>query len=402
VAGVDLNAALNPAIAGDLYQSTTTPGIWARTFPALSLPLASLAKLDALGNLIVEIPSEHVDSSDNGWLASLDAASGQLNWLEQADLRSQPAGVDSAGNVIVDNGSTLEKLAPDGSLTWSKPIPGSAPHSALTVDGDGNVVLAEQQSFVDGTAELVLQKLDPDGNSAWLSTDQGFAGGIAFMTTGSGGSVAMLAIDDHGGGAEALPTLTLSEFDATGALVFTSSMDAYLPNQSVLGQSAPLSIDAGGNVRVLVAAHPGLVGSGSVDLGLGPIACSAQIVAEFGPDGRLVRNDCLLADSLAPLPSGGFVAVSTLNHEPSVGGVNRDPKDPGDGLITRYDASVRELSTTLTPEPGFQDFNGVIVDAQGAVYVTGFFWGELSLPGDLKLTPVAQSIDSYFVARLGP
>ena len=128
--------------------------------------------------------------------------------------------VDSQGNVIIADGSSVSKYSPTGSFEQN--LYSGSNSSAVAIDSVGNV-------YVGDNAYNTVRKLDPSGNSL-LTLSNGVYQPDA------------IAVDSNGDIYVASRFSTVEEFSATGSLLRTLSTGLSTP--------VSLSLDSAGNLYV--------------------------------------------------------------------------------------------------------------------------------------------------------
>jgi hypothetical protein len=134
-----------------------------------------------------------------------------------------------------------------------------------------------------------------------------------------------------------------------------------------------------------------------------PLDCWEWVLLKFDGSGAPVWNDCIYAQTIAPLPGGGVETAGTAMYtSATVGGQKYEVVDDDDGLLARYDSNGNWMSTACTPEAGRQLFGNVVADPSGMIFLTGLFQTEMKLPDGLTLAPVPGARWTSFVAKLSP
>jgi hypothetical protein len=399
-----------PSLPGTLTQgSTGSQATWARTFPSLAGWIPDLVR-GPHGEILVHVASQRLPRDYSAlayddWLIRFDGATGEMLWIEKV-VPSASMAVDAMGNIVLAWPSLLQKLDGDGSLLWSLPRTAQNGYESVrvVVDGDSNIVLARNE--LDGDplhasqpkGFLALEKLTANGAPIWARQ---FGDGTstlidAIAAIDGANDIVLLApwvegAVDFGGGALSGKNV-LAKFDAAGHHLWSKVVGGFASNYLQIG--TPLVVDAANNIWL-----PNQVG-GPVDIGLGPIFCTPQIVLKFDASGAPLWNKCFLVDYLAVLPDGGFVTSATLRDDYTLGGQHYSPVDDDDGWLARYDDAGTWLKTSCTPEPGYQTFGAIVPDGTGAFILVGASSGGLTLPGNMTLAPVADGVWTSFVAKI--
>ena len=217
-------------MAGTLSEPASARVAWAHTFPGeLTSPPA--VRLGPAGELIANVATHDPDTSmgyaSDEWLMRLDADTGALRWVQEAEPLTGLT-VDTQGNILFVLPTGLQKLDPDGHLLWSRASPtANAYKGVLALDGDDNILIARVEITPSDSEEedpkgsIRLEQFDADGNPRWvhLFGDGTIPLAHAYLTLNRDNSVLLLASETpwvRCSGPAAL-SLTLSPSSRTAA-----------------------------------------------------------------------------------------------------------------------------------------------------------------------------------------
>jgi hypothetical protein len=397
-------------LGGSLYAPGNANVAWAYAFPGEAHTAPEVA-LGPDGELIVlaEIerrPKPAAKLLDDFMLMRLDAASGELLWLDRLDANASLA-LDAQGNIILAQTTRLEKRAPDGTVLWSQARTPEHNHELVNVavDADDHIVLARLELDEDPNDEeadpvgyVELDKLDPDGNPEW---SQSFGDGTTylqetFVTTDGDNDVILLAAGlegpfDFGGGALQTDDV-LAKYDPSGNYLFQTGLGGYGP--TYFPGNSPVQTDAAGNIYLRTED----VGDEDTD----PLSCIRDFY-KYDAMGTRVWKKCIDTDNFATLPDGSFLTASTLHYDITVGNVKCTVLN-GDAfgsetMLARYDAEGNWVATECAAEPGYQVGGNVVPDPSGMFFMTASYNQELTLPDGSILQPV-DDYYTYVVAKV--
>ncbi|HXE57627.1 MAG TPA: SBBP repeat-containing protein [Gemmatimonadales bacterium] len=284
-----------------------------------------------------------------------------------------------------------------------------------------------------GTQDGFLCKLAPDGRSVVFCTYFGNADNVPIrdLALGPGGDIWIVTSDDLGdfpstwfantaqptirGGRDAL----VARISADGSRVVWAT---YLGGSADEGNTNTIRVDRQGNAYVAMFTHsPDAPTPNGFDGSLsGP---SDTYVAKLSADGSTLLYATYVGGSggedtethqLAVDSSGNaFVAIpSTSTDFPTTAGAyQRTLRGPSDALVVKIGTAGQLLAATYLGGSGADGAEGVAVDAQGNVYLSGFtrsadFPGTIAGGGgsgdDVYLAALSPSLDALVLgARVG-
>lgn len=331
------------AATGEIYGTASHPGVY--TFSA--------RVTESLADTVVEIFSIRVidDSLPEQWRVSSPSRYGG----------GRSVAVDVSGNVYVTgaqysydenfsyvksiNMSTI-KYDSSGNVLWEAPYIEADYNwpNAITVDGGGNVYVVGV-GLVGNVPHGTIFKLDPSGNILWSKTDfigDGCASGVALDKNGYvyvSGALQCYSAAIFG----------VVKFDPSGNIMWSKTYDDPLHNNFPGGG---IAIDGTGNI---VLAGYSFEDNGNF----------RHLTVKFDPSGNVLWADKSdLGYSFQQLGKGVAADKSgnTYVLRQSVGNPNWH------SLIVKLDPAGVPLWSV--PYYGYSA-NGIVVDASGAVYVTG-------------------------------
>jgi outer membrane protein assembly factor BamB len=401
-----------PSLAGAVTQAGTAS--WARSFPGVGMMPPEIARGSG-GQIVVHVTSERVPTSSyapyasDDWLFRLDGQTGAMLWIEKIAPYPSMA-VDAVGNVVLAWPTLLQKLDANGALLWSIPRAAQDTYEMVrvAVDGNGNIVLARTELDDDPGAigvtpkgYLVLEKLGPNGTLLWQKR---FGDGTAFIfgafaaVDGAGNVVFWSAwvesAVDFGGGPLAGKNI-LAKYDPAGLHLWSKALGGFASNS--FPNPNPVVVDAAGNILV-----PNEVGAEQVDIGLGPLWCTPEMVFKLDPNGVPQWNTCLPVEYLSAMPDGGFVTSVHVSKKVKVAGQVCIPGDETDGALGLYDRDGQPLRSACLVQDGYQSYGAVIPDATGMFLLAGTTSGGLGLPGGLTAKGVHPEVWTAYVAKVAP
>ena len=403
-----------PSLPGTLTHGATDARTWVRTFPGITLESPEVAR-GPHGELLVHVTSERLPHTyaptmvTDDWLLRFDGGTGEMLWIEKVNPGLSMA-IDFAGNIVLAWPSMLQKLDATGSLLWS--IPRTAQQAFETAwvaaDGDGNILVARTELAEDPNkigpspkGFLVLEKLDPNGAPLW---NHQFGDGTsvvfgAVVAVDGASNVVFLSpwVEDavDFGGGPLTGKNVLAKFDAAGKHLWSKVLGGYASKS--LPNPTPIVVDGAGNILI-----PNEV-SEPVDIGLGQLWCTPEMVFKFDASGAPQWNQCMPVEYLSVLPDGGFVTSSRVFKTIKIGGQACTPKDEYDeydGALALYDKDGNWSKTYCLSEPGSQSFGAIIPDTTGTFILAG--GGGVTLPGGMTVAPIDGSSWTAYVARIAP
>lgn len=396
-------AELTPAtLGGKLYAPATASVAWARTLPGdtLSPPLVALGPDGVLAATIAieRRPEGPVRFLTDYYLLRFAGDTGALLWMQKVEPTARLA-VDTHGNIVLAWRSIVKKFDAAGHVLWSRSYATEREPASvrLGVDSHDNVLLASVASDEPPddlgeteTSFVQLEQLDADGNTRWsrrfgvgsssvggayIAVDQDDA--IVLLASRVGGSI------DFGGGALSGKNV-LAKYDASGNTVFSKAIGEM--GIITFPPSSPIVADAAGNIFVWTQS------GGELDIGLDPLFCPHEYVLKFDPAGTPLWSHCAIADDLAILPNGDWVAAATLKRTSAIGdrecGLAAGDVQGSDGVLARYDTNGASVSTSCPSEPASQVFGNVAPDPAGMFFMSAAFTEQLTLPGGSQVTAV--------------
>lgn len=374
--------------------SCTGKVLWAKRFGDAKDQGAVGVATDALGNVAVT----------GSFSGAIDFGGGQLQSQSEIDV-------------------FVAKLDPGGTHLWSERFGGTDSQSTagMAIDRDGNLLLAGWfKGAIDfgggplaSTASLsgFVVKLGPDGSHVW-SRGYGLAGstsstsvravavdpaGDVFLTGNFSGSV------DFGGGpipAGSNGAIFTVKLDPSGAHVWSKAFQCTGP------ESAPFSIAAGPSGNVVIT---GSIGA-PVDFGGGPVigggagdAFAVQLDASGGHLWSKAFGDGQVQDGTAVAigPGGNFVLTGLFSGAVDFGGGPLTSSKASEGFLAKLDpAGGHQWSKQFGDgaPANISQGNGVALDANGNVLVTGSFSGSARFGGN----PIAAIDQDVFLTKLDP
>jgi hypothetical protein len=400
-----------PSLPGTLTQGTAgTHAIWARTFPGMVMESPEVVR-GLHGEILVHVTSEslpHVYTPlvTDDWLMRLDGGTGEMLWIEKVNPGLSMA-IDAMGNIVLAWPALLQKLDASGSLLWSIP---RAPQNAyemvqVAVDADGDILVARTELDnepwaigVEAKGFLLLEKLDANGAPMWAhqfgdGTSSVFG---AFAAVDGEDSVVFWSpwvesAVDFGGG-PLVGKNVLAKYDAAGQHLWSKVLGGFASNS--FPNRTPVVVDGAGNILV-----PNEV-SVPVDIGLGAIWCTPEMVLKFDASGTPQWNKCIPVKYLSALPDGGFATSVRVFETVQVAGQPCTPEDDSDGAIALYDKDGNGVKTYCMAQPGYQAYGAFIFDETGTFILAG--GGASTLPGGMTLASVGEGVWTAFVARIAP
>lgn len=401
-----------PSLPGTVTSGTpATRGTWVRSFPGMTMTAPEVVR-GPRGEILVQVTSErlpHVYSPlvSDDWLLRLDGTTGELLWMEKVEPGVSMA-MDATGDVVLAWPTSLQKLDGKGALLWSIPRAAQAAYEMVrvAVDGQGNIVLARTELSVDPTrsggdekGRLVLEKLDRNGTVLWShsfgdGTSQVFgafaavdvAGNVVFWSPWVGSAV------DFGGGPVTGKNV-LAKYDAAGQYLWSKVLGGFASNS--FPNPTPVVVNAAGDILV-----PNQV-SVPVDIGLGEIWCTPQIVMKLDGTSAPQWNKCMPVEYLSALPDGGFATSVRVFKSVTVAGESCVPADEYDGAIALYDKDGNPRRSFCLAQGGYQVYGAIIPDADGTFILAGAGSGGLALPG-LSVPSVDPNVWTAFIAKIAP
>jgi len=401
------------SLPGTLAQgSAASQGVWARSFPGVTMTAPEVVR-GPNGEILVHVTSErlpHVYSPllTDDWLLRLDGGTGELLWMEKVNPGLSMA-IDATGHIVLAWPPLLQKLDENGDLLWSIPRAAQNVYEMVrvAVDGAGNIVLARTELDDDpwrvgGDPKglLLLEKLDKDGELLWShalgdGTSHVFG---AFAAVDVADNVVFWSpwvesAVDFGGGPLTGKNV-LAKYDASGRYLWSKVLGGFASNS--FPNPTPVVVDATGTILI-----PNGV-SVPVDIGLGEIWCTPQMVVKLDATGAPQWNKCMPVEYLSVLPDGGFVTSVRVFKTVKVGAESCVPVDEDDGAIALYDKDGNAQRSYCMAQGGYQVYGAIIPDNAGTFILAGAGSGGLTLPGGLSLPSVDANVWTAFIAKIAP
>ncbi|MHC1725365.1 MAG: SBBP repeat-containing protein [Syntrophobacteraceae bacterium] len=401
---------------------------------------AFVTKINAAGNSLVystylggtgfEIANDiAVDGSGNAYVAGETYS---------VDFPTKAPMFTKRGNVE-DLDSFLTKLSPDGAMVYSTYLGGIYYDSAagIAVDSAGNAYIGGNTCSPDfplekpisghenlsGICDLFVTKINPSGTGLIYSTYLGgienwsqneFAGGIAVDSAGnayicgktnSPNFPTRNPIRSYKGENDAI----VAKINSTGSgLVYSTYLGGNKnDNASAIavdrkGNAYVTGFTASSNFPIMKPLYPNLNG------GIAPDA----FVTKFSPGGSLIYSTYLggthgeSAHGIAVDYSGCiYIIGATISTDFPLKNSMQEFRGSSDAFITKISEGGDSLaySTLLGGERG-EEGNGIAVDRQGFVYVTGSTWSN-DFPLSPKEPPLYGKFQSTseagFISKIG-
>ncbi len=346
------------------YSSMGLP-LWTNRFsgPGDGSDWVSAVAVDPNGNVIV------TGSSDRGGLiidyATIKYSSaGVPLWTNyyggagQADDQARAVAVDTTGNVFVTGGAVVTgdnfdfitiAYTSSGVPLWTNrydgPASGSDGATAVTVDGNGNVIVAGNSNGSNGTSDYATVKYSNTGVPLWTNRYNGPANDFDILTG--------LATDNSGnvfvtGYSQGTWDSVTIKYSSTGTPLWTRQ---YAGLSAV--QINDLALDANGNVFV----------TGASDGDFATVAYSNTGVASWTNLCNWLENDTSSAIAVASDLDGNVYVTGTIGAT----GYNQDY------ATIKYSSMGVPLWTNRYGGAGndIDQATSLAVDASGNVFVTG-------------------------------
>lgn len=385
---------------------------WARRYNNLDggykSDFAQAIAVDASGNVYVTGVSESSETGNDYGTVKYDAAGNQV-WtrrysgpLNRSD-EARDVAVDASGNVYVtgssddetnesnfdDHDVTTVKYDSAGNQIWVRrydaaenDVEGGEGGNAVAVDAAGNVYVAGYSS--GGFDTYVVVKYDAAGNELWARN----------YNAGNGDAIATALVVDASGNVHVTGQSATEGYTETQYSTIKYKTDgtqlwarSYSNADKDPAQAYALAVDASGNVYV--TGDIGTVKYNAAGTRLWAASSAGEDVAVdasgnvyvVGSGGTIKYNAAgtelwrkfvrSLARSLVALDGLGNVYVAESN--PNGGGSDPDITD-FDLATRKYNASGTQLWVQYYngPSDSYDAAAGLVVDASGNVYVTGY------------------------------
>lgn len=311
----------------------------------------------------------------------------------------------------------VAKYRPDGGHLWSKRF-GSAENqlgNGVAVDPDGGVLLTGSfDGAIDfggglmlssGQNDVFIAKLSPAGDLLWQKRlGDGLKQDGKAVAAGADGDVlacgSFLGAMDFGAGA----VISAGDYDA---YVVSFDRDGKLRWSARLGDAAAqycegLAAAADGSVTI-TGSFKGTVTFGGQTLT--SVSDLDSYVATLDKDGSplwavaLAGPGAQQARSVAIGPDGGPVVAGYMSGVMNAGGATLSNAGAADAFVVKLSSKGDYVWGHSYGDAGNQFADDVAVDAQGDVFVAGYFGGKIDLGGGL-LGAVGAGTDDMFVAKL--
>jgi beta-propeller repeat-containing protein len=334
---------------------------------------------------------------DGANAGSLDAyvakysVNGDALWARQlgsSDVdTSAGVSVDAAGGVFIAGATSgaldgsaagfgdafVAKYSSDGVLAWVRQLGTSQPDaaSAVTVDTDGNVIIAGySRGTLDGTregldADALVAKYTTDGVLVWsrqLGSQPGYDDLAASVSSDADGNV-VIAGHSFGGleeGSSGSADAFLAKYSAGGELLWLRQR-----GEANYDSADAVGTDAGGDIFVAGQIDGFLVG------GPGVIIPGAPYVAKYSPEGDLVWERQLDEASVGAAASiaidGAGAAFVGGYTTAAVGGPNQGLYDT---FVIQLSAAGDRLLALGLGVAGNDRATGVTTDSAGDLFVS--------------------------------
>ncbi len=401
--------------------------------------------LDAAGNTLLAgsvygdvalSPSVSV-FSEGLFLAAIDP-SGTPLWATSPDIFPTSVTIDKLGFIwttetpsISNKPPTISKLGPDASLSWSREFDFDVDVLAPTGDGGALVMVPffgvttlgdiTFQASDHVLGDSIIAMLDGDGDVVW-GTNLAFGlnppalpdsflivSSNEVAATSDGGALVLVLVTRSIPPAPELRERILRRLGPNGEVLW----DKLLPPGPL-----PVRFVARPNGGALLVANVGK--GGSVDLGCGSHVGYGIGLQAIDADGRVEWERYISGDMGTSRPvvddAGNIVLAGSVMGPVDFGGGKLDSDAPRFRIfVARYAPDGGHVSSQTyegTPPPGSGSTfagecrgEGVGMDAQGNVVITGYYSGGLDL-GTGPLPEVPNLEGSYYsrglVARLTP
>jgi len=284
----------------------------------------------------------YVTGSDWGAVTLKYSASGALLWA--VDAGGAQARLAPDGSIVVSGGDqnvapwrpNVTKLAPDGTVIWAS----EERSGLLELDRHGNIYSCS------GSYGAVCAKFDPNGTLLWRIPDQGF--------------IAIDAMENVFMTRPVNSDWITTKYDSSGQLLWSGVIDgpAHLDDQPV-----GIGVDEAGNAYVA-----GNIATGTWVASDGTVYPRNRIaLAKYAPSGELVwlrypavERELEHANGLAIGPAGELAVLGSTDTSWGWG-----------FYVLKFDSAGSEIWTQVPEQFGRTYPSAVIVDGDGAIYVTG-------------------------------
>ncbi|MCU0440201.1 MAG: putative Ig domain-containing protein, partial [Raineya sp.] len=334
----------------------------------------------------------------------------------------------------------VSKLDASGNFVWAKSIGGTSNDqgNSIVVDASGNVYTT---GFFQGTADfdpgtgvfnltsagsydIFVSKLDASGNFVWAKSIGGtsldFSNSIAIDASGNvyttGIFEGTVDFDPNAGvfnltSASFFGDIFVSKLDASGNFVWAKSMGGFNDDQAY-----NITIDASGNVYTTgffqgtADFDPGtgvfnLASAGSYDIFVSKLDASGNFVWAKNMGGTgFDQGNSIVVDASGNVYTTGIFR-NTADFDPGTGVFNLTSAGFNDIFVSKLDASGNFVWAKSMGAGGTNDDQGkgIVVDASGNVYTTGFFQGTADFDPDTGVFNLTSAgLDEIFISKLDP
>ncbi|HKX63563.1 MAG TPA: immunoglobulin domain-containing protein [Verrucomicrobiae bacterium] len=320
---------------------------------------------DGAGNLYVAGYSYYSTSKWDFILTKYDAGGGQL-WQRRfdgaADEDFANAVAVNGSHAVIAGSSIIEpsnrdfqilKYTSTGMLEWTARYDGPSRSSdspvAVTMDADGNVIVAGNSTGLRSGSDLTVIKYSASGQQLWVFRYDGPGENqdtVAAMKADAQGNIYVAGTSDD---IFARPGIVTLKLNASGQQVWAARQSARSDPWNFIARS--LAVDSAGNVITVGTEN------------------SSYLTLKYTPEGSLTW----LARYQAEEPA--FMSAKDVRVDPAnnvVTGGNLYGSGTNDVVLVKYSPDGRQLWASRISHPGgAYHFNAMDMDAEGNTYVTG-------------------------------
>ena len=345
--------------------------------------------------------------------------------------RAPEATLHVEGNVYVSSnlevaGTTISTTAFDGvpTVSWATRIGGTGfdTGQAIATDSDGNVYVigryygssATVGSIILtglGSYNVFIAKYDTSGRVQWAesisgtNTDNGYniatdSDGNVYVTGayyGGSATVGSIPLPDTDGSADAF----IAKYDTSGTVQWAKSV-----GDTNIGCEYDIATDSDGNVYVIGAFYSSV--TFAADTYLTSTGGPHAFVAKYNTDGivQWARRICQTTPDygygIATDSAGNvYVIGAYYGNDAAIESTplfNSGTSD--DYFVAKYNSSgTFQWAKTITNNSGFGYGQAIATDSDGNVYVTGTYWGSLTIATSptTSTLPNTSSFDVFVV-----